>query len=273
MRACVDIGGTKTLVAQVDDQTNVIQQSRFSTPKSYHKLLDAIAAELNKLKTDCVTVVGAPGLINRTAGQVTAFGNLPWKNVKLKDDLETRTGHRIYVENDANLAALGEYKCLDVHEAAHQILYITISTGIGTGIITDGRLDPDHIDSEGGEMLIEFEGKLVTWEKVASGKSIVATYHKTAGEIDDPKTWESISHWLALGIINLLSVLSPDVIIIGGGVGTHFERYKVPLFAEMNRLKPDLINIPPVQQARNPELAVILGAAELSRQLDCAQRH
>ena len=216
MRICVDIGGTKVLVACLDASGNIVKQLRFETPRTYKKLIDTLARELNKYDTKNTTVIGAPGLVDRTRGRVIAFGNLPWKNVTLKEDLETKTSHKIYVENDANLAALGEYKALA--NPPHQALYITVSTGIGTGIITDGVIDPDHIDSEGGEMLIEFKNKLVTWEEVASGKSIVAHYNKRASELDDPQAWQEISHWLAIGVINLLSMLSPDIIIIGGGL-------------------------------------------------------
>ena len=266
MYSCVDIGGTKTLVAQVDVKNNIVKQQRFETPRDYKQLIKMLSEELASYPTNNTTVIGAPGLINRSQGRVLTFGNLPWKDVQLKSDIEAATKkHRVWVENDANLGALGEYVALGT--ALHQILYITISTGLGTGIITGGVIDPEHIDSEGGKMLIEFQGRLTTWEKISSGKSIVDSYHKTASELNDPKAWKEISHWLAIGIINLLTTISPDKIIIGGGVGTHFEKYKNQLQTALDKLKPAMINLPPIAQARHPETAVIIGAAELSRQL------
>ena len=265
MYSCVDVGGTKTLIAQVGSDNNITKQQRFETPRNYKQLIRVLSETLAQYPTNNTTVIGAPGLIDRSEGRVIAFGNLPWKNVHLKSDLEAATQHKIYIENDANLAALGEYATLG--GSLHQILYITISTGIGTGIITSGKIDPEHMDSEGGKMLIEFEGQLTAWEHIASGKSIVARYHKTASELNNAKAWQAISHWLAVGIINLLTVLSPDKIIIGGGVGTHFKKYKNQLHSELNKLKPAMIEIPPVNQAQHPETAVIIGASVLSKQL------
>ena len=73
--------------------------------------------------------------------------------------------------------------------------------------------------------VIWLDGELVPWETFASGKAIVRRFGKLASEIDDPAIWKIISRDLALGIIDMAANIQPDVIIIGGGVGTHFKKY------------------------------------------------
>lgn len=267
MRTCIDIGGTKTLIASVDDSGVIVKSEKFPTPQDYQQLVNQIADTLQKFDVnDTTIVVGAPGRMDRAKGVAVGFGNLPWKNVPLQNDLATATGKKVYLENDANLAALGEYYALP--ERPHQALYITVSTGIGSGVVTDGALDADHIDSELGEMLIEHNGQLIMFEKLASGSAIVRDYGKRAAELDDPNAWHNVCRVLAHGFINVLSMLKPDIIIIGGGVGTHFAKYEAILQEELRAIKPPLIDIPPIVQASKPEEAVILGCYELSKQLD-----
>lgn len=270
MRTAIDIGGTKTIVASVDDAGKVVNKERFPTPKVYSQLISKIEATLEKFDVDDTTiVVGAPGRINREDGSVIAFGNLPWTNVPLARDLSAATGKNVHVDNDANLAGLGEY--FELESPPHQMLYITISTGIGTGIITDGAIDPDHADSEGGELLINWDGQLVIWESIVSGSAIVKEFHKKASELNDKEAWQDISHRLSIGILGLLSVLEPELIIIGGGVGTHFDKFEKLLGQELAKHKPALIDVPPIAMAKNPENAVIMGCLELSRQIDGKQ--
>ncbi|MCA9349032.1 ROK family protein, partial [Candidatus Saccharibacteria bacterium] len=187
-------------------------------------------------------------------------------NVPLQADLEAKLGSPVRIENDANLAGLGEYYALNEHP--HQCLYLTVSTGIGGGVVTDGRLDPEHLDSEPGEMLIEHNGQLVMFEKLASGSAIVRDYGKRASDLNDPASWHEICAILAHGIINILSMFKPNYIIIGGGVGTHFSKYKDILGEELKKIKPPLVDIPRIVQASRPEEAVILGAWQLAKQLD-----
>ncbi|MEM6997700.1 MAG: ROK family protein [Patescibacteria group bacterium] len=265
MKTCVDIGGTKVLVAQVDDEGKIVYSKKEPTPKDYSDFMELLGKMLDKLTLDdSVVVVGAPGKINREKGEVIKFGNLPWENAPIKADLKKITGKRVILENDANLAALGEHWSLS--EKPEQSLYITVSTGIGTGVVTEGVLDPHHIDSEGGEMLIEHNGKLDTWEHIASGKAIVEKYGVRASELDSETAWHDVCHVLAIGIINLLTVLEPGIIIIGGGVGSHFTKFEHTLLQQLDELKPPLVDIPPIVQASRPEEAVILGCYRLSLQ-------
>lgn len=266
MIIAIDIGGTKTLVACCKPDGTIVSEQRFETPKNYkdflHELTDAFAKI--PLKDRTITSVAAPGKIDRSSGNVVAFGNLPWQNVPLQKDIARICGTKVLIENDANLAGLSETHRLS--PLPHRALYITFSTGIGTGLVTDGYLDPDFLDSEGGNMLFEHEGKLQIWEKFASGKAIVAKYGKRASELNDPKAWREIAKCFAVGIVDLTAVLEPDIIIIGGGVGSHFKKFGDFLQQEVNTLTPPIVNKPPIVPAKAPEQAVVYGCVILAKQ-------
>lgn len=256
----IDVGGTKTLITLFSRDGEIVSELRFETPKAYSEFLKQLSSNIAKFTTEKLLfcTIAMPGRINRKDGIVEQFGNLDWENVPIKSDLAKIIGKiPIAVENDANLAGLSE--ALSLQPIPHCVLYITISTGIGTGIVTHGKLDPDFIDSEGGHMLFEKDGKLVSWENFASGKAIVKKYGKIAAEIDDNEIWEEIAHDIAIGVVNLSAVIEPDVIIIGGGVGSHFKKFESPLKRIVNEITPDLVKIPEILPAKRAEKAVALG--------------
>lgn len=266
MIIAIDIGGTKTLVALCNKDGNVVKQTRFETPKEYPDFINEIAKAIKETPLNDVTItsVAAPGKVDRANGVIIGFGNLPWQNVPLRDDISKITGTTVLIENDANLAGLSEAH--RIKPLPHRALYITISTGIGTGLVTDGYLDPDFLDSEGGKMLFEYDGQLQQWEKFSSGKAIFAKYGKKASDIDDPKAWKEISRWFAIGIVDLTAVLEPNVIIIGGGVGTHFAKYSEFLKQYVNDMTPNLVDKPTIVAASEAEEAVIYGCVILANQ-------
>jgi predicted NBD/HSP70 family sugar kinase len=266
MILAVDIGGTKTLVAICKQDGLVVDQVRFETPKKYKDFLNTFSATLETIDAKNATIVSmaVPAKIDRKTGMAIAFGNLSWKNVPIKTDIEKLTGKNVLIENDANLAGLSEIH--NLNPLPHKGLYITISTGIGTGIISNGYLDEDFVDSEGGQMLFEHDNKLQKWEEFASGKAIVAKYGKRASEITDKKIWSEIANNFAIGIVNLCSVLDPDVIVIGGGVGSHFKKFEQPLSKRITQIISPLIKVPKILPAKHAEEAVILGCVIYAKQ-------
>jgi glucokinase len=209
--------------------------------------------------------VAAPGRIDRKHGIVVAFGRLPWKDVPLLGDVQQILSCPVVVENDAKLAGLSEAMLLK--DTYNKVLYVTVSTGIGTGIIIDQRIDPAFVDSEGGDILLEYEGKLQKWEDFASGRAMVARYGKQAQDITDEETWRKISHAIAIGLIDLIAVIQPEVVVIGGGVGTHFEKFDYLLRDELKTFETPLVPIPPIMRAQRPEEAVVYGCYDLARSI------
>jgi predicted NBD/HSP70 family sugar kinase len=216
--------------------------------------------EENDYRAACVA---APGRIDRKEGVGIAFGNLGWKNVPIQADFEKLLHCPVVVENDCKLAALSE--ALMLSGEFRKVLYVTISTGISAGLITDGVIDPEFADSESGHMLLEHNGKLETWESFASGTAIVKKYGKMASVVVVNGAWKEISRTFAAGIINLIAIVQPEIILIGGGVGAHFDKFKDLLLANLKQYEVPLVPIPPVRQARRPEEAVIYGCYELAK--------
>lgn len=265
MYGAIDVGGTKTLLAVFDDAGNVIEQFKFPTPPAYSDFLAELEKAWDGLQNHDVRAlaIAMPGSVDREHGLVHAFGNLTWRDIPVHADVEKITHCPVLIENDANLAGLSEAVLL--LPEFRKTLYITISTGIGTGIVVDGTIDPAFADSEGGDIMIEHNGILQKWESFASGKAIVAKYGKRASELDDPDAWRAISRDFAIGFLDLIAVVQPDVIVIGGGVGTHFHKYGDFLVAELKKYENPMLPIPPIRQAQRAEEAVIYGCYELAK--------
>ena len=266
MYVAVDIGGTKTLVASLDDNGVITQKIRFETPKKYDFFLHELRFAVHKLDEQDFHAggVGAPGTINRSHGIGLFFGNLPWKNVHLQHDIERILKCPIVLENDAKMAALSESKLINT--SYNKVLYVTISTGIGYGLVVDGTIDTATSDAGGKSMLVEHKGKLVSWESFASGRAIVARYGKKAQDINDKKTWLAIVRDLRPGLLELIAVLEPDIIVFGGSVGVYFDRYGKLLREDLLKYETPMMPVPKLQGAKRPEDAVLYGCYDLAKE-------
>lgn len=265
MYGAIDVGGTKTLLAVFNDTGEIIEQAKFPTPTDYPTFLNQLKKEWSELHNHDVQAltVAMPGSIDREHGLVHAFGNLSWRDIAVHADVEKIVHCPVLLENDANLAGLSE--ALHLYPQYRKTLYVTISTGIGTGIIVDGVIDPAFADSEGGDIMIEHNGILQKWESFASGRAIVARYGKKASELDDPEAWKVIARDFAVGMLDLIAVIQPEVIVIGGGVGAHFDKFGDFLLAELKKYENPMLPIPPIKPAQHAEQAVIYGCYQLAK--------
>ena len=260
----IDIGGTKTIVASLDDNGVIQENFRFETPQNYTEFLAVLAENVDKLATKKFKAagVGVPSKIDRTQGIAIAGGRLPWTNVPVQKDVHAIAHCPTIIDNDANLAGLSEAMLL---KEFHRVLYVTISTGIGTGYIVDQKIDPSMADSEGGEILLEHSGKLEPWEDFASGRAIVRRFGKRATEITDKETWRTIAHDISIGLFDLIAVVEPDIIVLGGGVGAHYDKFSTYLEEYLKQYETPMLAIPPIRQAARPELAVVYGSYDLAK--------
>jgi predicted NBD/HSP70 family sugar kinase len=264
----IDIGGTKTLFAVFDPSGKLTAEHKIETPKDYEQLKTSIGAVLRKELgqyrfTHCCCAV--PGWIDFKHGIAVGFGNLPWQNVHIKKDLEDlMPGVAVMIHNDAKLAGLSEAHILQ--PTYRKVLYLTVSTGIGGGIIIDGYIDPNFANFEPGQMQFNYQGKLVKWEDFASGRSLKEHYGHLASEITDEKIWREFAQLIALGLEELLATVQPEVVVFGGGVGAHFEKFKDFLEEDLNAIKNPLVPVPPLVKAQRPEEAVIYGCYDYIRQ-------
>lgn len=253
------------MVASYTNSGKLVEQVKFKTPKEYPDFLKELEAVVDGLKHNIFAVACAaiPAVLNNTREIGIAFGNRPWRNVYIKKDLKSFIKCPVIIENDANLAGLSE--ALNVIHDYKVVLYLTISTGIGSGIIINGIIDPDFADNEVGQMKVQFNDRMQRWERIASGGAIVRHYGKQASEINDKKTWKEICYRLALGMNSLIAVVQPDVIIIGGSVGSHLKKYKKILQDELKKFSTPLTPVPPIRQAKRSEEAVIYGCYHLAK--------
>lgn len=263
----IDVGGTKTLFAVFNGYGEIIYEKKIPTNKSYDKFLDDVQAlasqDLAKFKFQ-QAAIAIPGSIDRKKGMGINFGNLGWHKIMIRDDIKKIVRVPVLVENDANLAGLSE--ALLVHDKYKKVLYLTVSTGIGDGLIIDGKIDENFADSEAGHMMVRRGNKIEAWEYFASGKALKRRYGKLASEINNASIWREYAADLAVGMQELLAVMQPEVVIIGGGVGAHFEKFSAYLEGELYKMQDPLVKIPPIIKAKRPEEAVIYGCYELIRQ-------
>ena len=258
MIVAVDTGGTKTLVAVFDTDGQIVAKTKFPTPHDVTDYLHVLTATIDQLLAGsdptCLSIA-LPGTIEN--GVMMWGGNLQWKGVDMRHLLAGHYSCPILVENDANLAGLSEARALK--DLPDVCLYVTVSTGIGTGVIRQGKIDPHLSHGEGGWMMLEHDGAFRRWESFASGKAIQRTYGKLASEITSRRVWHVIARNVAAGLLALCPVLRPDVIIIGGGVGSHYEKFEHDLVGLLKEhLHPTYLPTT-IKKAEHPEECVIYG--------------
>jgi predicted NBD/HSP70 family sugar kinase len=263
----VDVGGTKTLLGVLDEHGKILEQIKLPTPKKYDHFVLELKHAWSNLSKDYDLKAGGvaiPGRIDRQHGRAIALGNLGWKNANVLYDLERVFKCPLVIENDANLAALSEAQ---LHKNVDSVLYVTISTGIGTGVVHKQKLAEALLDIEGGHLRLPYRGKWMRWEDFASGRAIAERYGKKAEDIPagDP-AWKDIVHYLSLGLYELIAITQPDLIIVGGSVGHYFDRYGKLLNTELKKHVMPVVPIPPVIEAKRPELAVLYGCYDLAKQ-------
>ncbi len=253
-------------MAVFDSSGKVIEEHRFETAKDYQQFLDDFETNFALLKNQDLlsAVVAVPGKLDREHGRALGFGTLLWPEVNIEADIEKTVNCPVIIENDTKLAGLSEANLI-INEFK-RVLYVTISTGISDALIVDGKLDPAMADSEGGQMWLEHNGKRIQWEDLASGKAIVNKYGVRAEEINDPEAWAEIALNISVGLHNLIVVIQPEVIVLGGGVGQYFDKFSTYLLQDLKKLDNPLTPIPPIHVANRPEEAVIYGAFILAKQ-------
>lgn len=260
MIIAVDTGGTKTLIARFDGTPDIQDSVKFPTPKKYSDYIAQLTEHITALcagDTPSAISIALPGIVEN--GTVKTFANLPWKNVTIARDVAPHfPGSTILTENDANLGGLGEVRLLET--PPHKALYLTISTGIGTGFITDGHLSHTINNLEGGHIKLLFNDTLQEWEDFGSGSAMHRDFGKYARDIHDSETWALIVERIAAGLHIHIPILQPDLIIIGGSVGNYYSRFSRQLeHAVTSKINPIIPAHPVFMQAKYPEEAVAYG--------------
>ena len=255
----VDTGGTKTLIEAFDENGNKTFLDKFPTPRDVDEYVAQVSQAIIE-KTDTGSIealsIAAPGPIK---GDVLLRSpNIGWENIDLPSKFRTHfASTRIFFANDADMAGLAETRALD--NVPTTSLYVTLSTGIGTGLCHDGRLSEATAVFEGGRMRLHYDGEWQHWEDFASGRNFRDRYNQYGSEVDDPEKWQDYAERAAVGFYAMIPLIEPDRIIIGGSMGTHFHKYGHFLLDALNRVIPGHMKRTTVSPAKHPEEAVIYG--------------
>ena len=260
----IDIGGTKTLIASFYEQGKINASEKIATPEEPEELVGKINDAVIRLAGENkVTRIGlaAPGSFKD--GLFTNTTTLGWRNIPLTEMIHHKLNIEILAQNDAVLGGLSEARIGNGKNCTN-LLYITISTGVGTGIITNGTVTKSTPNSEGGLMLVGKSNKPHTVQDSISGRAFRSRFGAQGYEIDDPEIWDKYASDLALALFDMSALIEPDKIVIGGGMSLHFAKFEESLHRHLARIDNPQIHMPQIVQAKFPELAVIHGCAILA---------
>ena len=186
----IDLGGTNIVAGVVDDDGKIVVKAscKTSVPRTMDAICDDMAAvAMSALENAGLTIadvqyigIGAPGAVNSETGVIEFANNFGFHNWEIVNMMEQRLGTKIYVENDANAAAYGEF-CVGAAKDANDAVMITLGTGVGGGIIVDGMIysGSNYAGAEVGHTVIQHNGRLCTcgrrgcWEAYSSATGLI----------------------------------------------------------------------------------------------------
>jgi predicted NBD/HSP70 family sugar kinase len=274
----LDIGGTKILAAAADAAGDILRRTRAATPLDLAAGLDLLVELIGEVTAgEEVAAIAAAigGPLDWREGVVSPLHQPAWRDVPLKSIVEEAWGCPFYVDVDTNVAALGEYEALP--ERPKGLLYVTLSTGMGGGLIVDGEIyrGKDGAHPELGHQAIPFRcshpervvcecGVPDCLEALVSGNGIRRVYGKAAEELD-AEEWEEVAYNLGQGLRNLAAIYLPDIIVLGGGVALGGGESLVRQAREVMRQHLRLVPVPEVRLSRLGYDTALIGAIVLVR--------
>lgn len=274
-RIGIDLGGTNIAAGVVDDNYQIIASAKCKTrlPRPAEEIIADMAkvareatAEAGLTMDQIVHVgVGSPGTCNAADGIVEYANNLGFSNVPMRDMLGKLLNRPVYIENDANAAALGE-AVAGAAKGVRDCVCITLGTGVGSGIIIENKIYSgfNFAGAELGHTVISVDGEPCTcgrhgcWEAYASATALIrqtrramekhpeSAMWKIAGSLDNvdgrtafdgtragdetaQQVVDTYIHYIACGLVNVINIFQPDVLCIGGGICKEGDNLLIPL--------------------------------------------
>ncbi len=273
----VDLGGTNIAAGVINEKFEIIARNSRKTnvPRSAEEIFadivlcvkEAVKAAGLEMKDIESIGIGTPGSVNKELGRIEYANNLYFEKVCAVDLINKEIpGVKVYLENDANCAALGE-AIAGVGAGKKSFVAITLGTGVGSGYILDGKLVTGCNDAGGefGHMVINFEGEMCNcgrrgcWERYASATALVNQTKAAMLKNKDSKMWEACGgdinnasgrtafdmmragdktakevvdkyiEYIAVGTVNVINALQPDMICFGGGISNEKENLLAPV--------------------------------------------
>ena len=307
----VDVGGTKLLAGVVDESGRTLRTLRRSSPGRLvaPEVLEAavVAAVETVADGEPLSGVGvaAAGFVDATGSRVAFAPHLPWRGEDVRGRFETRLGAPVLLDNDATCAADAE-ATYGAGRAVGSMLLVTLGTGIGGGLVVDGRVwrGAQGMAGEFGHMQVVPDGapcecgRRGCWEQYSSGSALVRRARSRIGteptvladlcegdpaRLDGPTVtaaaesgdlvaraaFTSVGRWLGVGLANLVAAFDPALVVVGGGVSTAGERLLEPAREALARslVGAEHRALPPVRPAELGSEAGLVGAAARARSL------
>ncbi len=275
-RIGVDLGGTNIATGILDENNKIIGRGKVKTraPRPAAEIFDSIKESVEMAIADAgISIddvksigIGTPGSVNKATGEIEFSNNLQFNNVPAKEMLEARLKKPVYLENDANCAALGE-AVAGCGNGVKDFVAVTLGTGVGSGIIIDGKIirGSNYCGGEMGHMVINVDGiqcncgRKGCWEKYASATALVSQAveamqnNKTSllwktcdgdlnkvegktifealdlGDATAKKVVDRYLYYVSVGIGNIINALQPEIICVGGGISGQGEKILRPI--------------------------------------------
>ncbi len=309
----IDLGGTNIVAGVVDEEYNIVAKASTKTncPRPEKEIADDMAKmALQAVKNANLTIgdiewigIGTPGIANSSTGVIERANNLGFENTPMVKYISEAIDKPVFIENDANAAAYGEYVA-GAAKGAKNAVCITLGTGVGGGIIVDGRIyaGSNFAGAEIGHTVIEVDGAqcscgrkgcfeayssatgLIRMSKEAMAQfpeSIMNKMAEEKGKVTARTSFDAMRagdkaaknvvdkyiKYLAAGITNTINIFQPDVLCIGGGVCNEGDPLLLPVKALVE--KEDFAS----NSAKRTEIVIaklgndagIIGAAFLGR--------
>jgi fructokinase len=280
----IDLGGTKTEGILLDDSLNVIQRTRVSTPQNnYQEIINQIISLVNDLSKNITTfTVGicTPGAISKKTGMLKNSNTQCLIGKPLKEDLEKKLDKKISMENDANCFAISE-ATMGSAKNYPVVFGVIMGTGVGGGIVIDGKIHQGrtNIAGEWGhhtlhqngnkcycgkngcvETYISGPGLEKRWEELSEKKELLPEIVKN---LDSPQFGQWKEEFLdnfGTALANVIDILDPDVIVLGGGLSNIEFLYSDGIQNVYDKVFSDLVDTP-ILKNNLGDSAGVFGAA------------
>lgn len=277
----IDVGGMSIKGGLVTQEGKIVERAVIETKKEYtkehsisediDKVVKLLMKQHNISEDELLGIgIGQPGSIDSNRGVIRYWNNVPMENVPVVEELQKIYNLPIYIDNDANCAALGEYT-FGAGKGYKDLLFITLGTGVGSGIIINGKIYGGRAGAgaEAGHMVIVINGEPCNcgrkgcWEAYASATALIkqtteamekdptSLMHEVAkeegkisgktafvaakkGDKSGQAVVDQYIAYIAEGLINLANIFRPEVILIGGGISKEKDNLTNPLQKYVN---------------------------------------
>lgn len=282
----VDLGGTKIEAVLLDENLNVMEKKRIPTPQNdYPQILNSISSlilDISENVSDFSLGICTPGAISKKTGLIKNSNTQCLIGRSLKEDLENKLGKKISMENDANCFTMAE-STLGIAVDYGLVFGVILGTGVGGGIIIDKKLHSGrtNIAGEWGHHTLHrngnscYCGKTGCVETYISGPSLENQWTKLTGKLQPlPEILSNIDNeigkkWkdeflenFGYGLANVIDILDPDVIVLGGGLSNIDFLYTEGKESVYDKVFSDLVDTP-ILQNKLGDSAGVFGACML----------